>query len=556
MAALNPAVQRKLVKGVLDGTLTDQRIVDRLKDCAVCLTQDDQIDLIRSRTRVIIHPSPERCAEIGFVLRFFCAEQQVALRVLNTQLRLPEESVDVVQTTTPTMESISSDRPQEKQESPAFETIANRMFGTAMAIWNVCDAYFRQGEVLDHAQLAEAILYENDNQTERQQFETLLASDEERAAFFNDSAVQVMIVEALHERQKIDPDMLLAIAQHLASFSDPAAQQKIAGAIYCRKFGTDTAVLLTIAEHLSIFTDSEAQRTIAWAIYECHFGSDSAVLRTLAYHLGLFTDSEAQRAIAWAIEDGKFGVDSGVLQALAQYLPIFTDTYAQRVIAKAIQNGQFGTDPDVLNAILKTIPQLLALLDTQTIIHLVSGSTLSVAEKIEALREKKFSLDLSATKLGIPKEDLPNLFGAKAYLGSEIKTLLPPHFPDATEYGIASVCEDNVEYAIQIHHQQLILYPLRSRQDQDDFIGWMHPESGVFYKQCVTNIKIYDFAQLHDGYPTLLATGENLSPAHNLFATLPAYLQQAIRDNSFDINQFRYANVIPNGLFCLDWPCC
>ncbi len=504
----NPTVQRKLVKRVLDGMLTDQRVLERLKDCPVCLTEDEQIDLIRNRTGVIIHLSPERCAEIGFVLRFFCSDQQVALRLLNSHLVLPEARV----------ESISNALHQKHQEGVAFETIANRMMDSTLHPW----------KVLSNEQLAQAILDKTENQLERQQFETMLASDKERVTFFNASAVQVMIVEALCNGRQIDPGMLvglqhcapnlprdnqrqlakamhsgkfataspvlqtvaqnltlftdpeaqrtvaraiydrqfgtdsavlLAIAQHLATFTDPQAQRTIAWAICARQFGTDSAVLLAIAQHLAIFIDSEAQRLIAEAIYARQFGTDSAVLQAVAQHLSIFTDPEMQYLIAEAIQNGKFGTNPAALQVVAQNLFIFTDPTAQQMIAKAIYEHKFGTDPDVLNAILKTIPQLLALLDTQTIIGLVSVSTLSVAEKIEALRERKLSLDLSATTLGIPEEDLPNLFGAKAYLGSEIKTLLPPHFPDATEDGIDSVCEDNLEYAIQIHHQQLILYP-------------------------------------------------------------------------------------------------
>ncbi len=364
----------------------------------------------------------------------------------------------------------------------------------------------------------------------------------ENLTIFTDLEAQKEIAAAIDLGEfGTDSAVLQAVARNLSIFTYSEAQKDIAWAIVSGKFGTNLAVLQAVAQNLTIFTDPKAQQIIANAIDEQKFVTHSALIQVVAENLSIFTDSEAQKQIACAIVTGQFGTDPVVLQAVAKNLMIFTDSIAQKGIALAIRRRRFGTDSAVLQAILRSVPGLL---DTQTIIEMIRSLNTEFPEKIAILRGRKLSLESNLPNiLSSPEQDFTSLFGAKVYSGTEVTSLLRTRFSTMSHDAIDSVCNDTDDYVLQINDQQLILYPLTSHRDKADFMGWMSPEHGVFYKQCITRIKIFDFSLLQHGYPTII-TGENLSPTHTIFASLPRYLQVAILDNSFNLSEFRYHKII------------
>ncbi len=267
----NPTVQRRLIKGVLDEKITDQRILDRLKDCAVCLTQDDQIDLIKSRANVIRHFSFEQFVQIGFVLRFFDADQSAeffndpAFQVMTVDALFQGRKVDPC--FADGLQRCTSNLPPASQEQ-----FASYLCNDPSSIFWKCFNLFT--ELSDQRQQSIADAIRNDK--------------------FNTAS-----------------NPLLTLAQNLKKFTNPRVRLAIANAIAVNKFGKETAVFLAIAQNLSIFKDANpgVQQEIAKAIQWRKFGTDPVVLQVVAENLSIFTDPQARQMIELTIENGKFDND-------------------------------------------------------------------------------------------------------------------------------------------------------------------------------------------------------------------------------------------------------
>jgi len=81
--------------------------------------------------------------------------------------------------------------------------------------------------------------------------------------------------------------------------------------------------------------------------------------------------------------------------------------------------------------------------------------------------------------------------------------------------------------------------------DEGAFRGWISSEHYAMYKDCIRDLRIYSYREedMKDGYPEVVQ-GAELSPSHTLFASLPAYMQVAVRDSAFDLDAFRHKDVI------------
>ncbi len=350
----DPIVQRKLFKGVLDGNIQDERVIQALKNCTPQMTEEDQIKISNSSRGAIIRDvSLIQFAEKGFLLRFL--NQVPGLQeIISTQiLHEFRNANDYIRPT------------YERQRLGLAKNL--RIFTNSDAQRNIA-SIIRYGE------------FHND--------QAALLEFAKNLDIFTDTTAQRILADSIsHRLFGKGPNVLLEVAQHLNIFTDTMAQRMLADSIARRAFRKDPNVLLEVAQHLNIFSDTTAQRILAESIGNGVFGKDPNVLLEVAQHLNIFSDTTAQRILAESIGNGVFGNDPRVRLEIVKNLNCFTTSEARGRIIWLVLYGKLGVDPEVLQMATQhldkwPLPNEQRLLLKNIILDLSDNTRLDVGENV------------------------------------------------------------------------------------------------------------------------------------------------------------------------------
>jgi hypothetical protein len=378
----DPIVQRKLVKGVIEGTLKNKKVIEQMQECQVTINSSDQ-DAIVNKGLDWVLDIVKRQSENAFILRFLGKTSSGALseasqeKIANTILQGKfGDNVDVL-------------------------TEVAKMMGilTSVGAQKILAQAIRQEEFGNNLTVMLEIVKHFDTFTSEEAQSELAYAIREGALSFN-------------------KDVLIEVANNLDKFTRPKAQRIIASMIYSayvpekprsdwlhpavpathevKRFSHDVDLILAVAGNLRAFTDTRARLNIACAISEGVFGNNVVVQTKVASHLDMFaigidpcnfTDNgkadgliekpenrkalpqkivddlkiqiETQEIISQAICLGRLCADEAVQRVVAQHLRIFqTDTHIGSIKAKFTNVdvvAELDKADDVLSAAFVTL---------------------------------------------------------------------------------------------------------------------------------------------------------------------------------------------------------
>ncbi len=267
----NGDVQRKVIKGLIDGTITDHNLLNaiiqglRLEQCTPQINRENQISLIgKAERKEELHRLMSEQQDMHFLLNFFRDISEDALQ----ELTIPTE---------------------ETNEAPEASS-TNTQSGLA-SLMATASVYF--GETTPpHIAVTEFI-----NQIDPIRDEEVIGVD-----FFS---CFLQIDPIRDEDERINN------------------KEKIVSAILSGQFGTDPSVLIAFISELDRLASQTTQRMLAKAISSGQFVMDPSVQIALANKLSVFTDREAQKEIGLAIHRGCFDTNSDAKNAIRSNLAAF-----------------------------------------------------------------------------------------------------------------------------------------------------------------------------------------------------------------------------------------
>jgi hypothetical protein len=268
----NPVVQKELLEAVMTGTVTDEVILNGLRNCTPCISPEDQNQILNDKLDFFvgtIHGHPEAMVACKFFIDP-SAQRTIAYAIQEGRFGA---------------------------EAGVLTALAGQLaaFTDPFAL-RVIAAAIRAGRFGAEAGVL-----------------TALAG---QLAVFTELIAQRNIAAAIRDgRFGAEAGVLTALIAKLAVFTDSSAQRTIAVAIREGRFGAMTG-------QLAVLIEPAAQGTIASAIGGGLFGADAGMLTALAGQLATFTDPAAQGTIASAIGGGLFGAATELATQWLAVVPV------------------------------------------------------------------------------------------------------------------------------------------------------------------------------------------------------------------------------------------
>lgn len=196
----HPVVQRKLIKALLDGTITNPNIINGLRECTPCIAEKDQIAIISSRRRL---QHIDQTDHMELVLRF--------LDQVKNHRNFPENWRATAKPEPEQTTIVSQQNNSVQDEYTIIGKYVDYAMQNILYFWDTFDAFCNQENPITNEELATAIVENSYWRAEKNKLENILASPEERMAFFNESSVQMILLRGWTNGVDIDPRVLIAL---------------------------------------------------------------------------------------------------------------------------------------------------------------------------------------------------------------------------------------------------------------------------------------------------------------------------------------------------------